>query len=136
MERCSVTVPVYLAETYGEPFLVGNNALGLKTPDPGVKATRTKNTEDSGPRSLEVRLMTPIRVPSRCSAVITAQADTNKSVPILFAPRAELTRTGLQLEDALLQPDDTGQVYLLAHNSTDTPQKLQPELVLGHVKEY
>ena len=87
---------MYLAETYGEPFLLGTNAampLGLMTPDRGVKTTRTKNTETSGPRSLEVRLVTPTRVPTRCSAVITAQVDTNKSVPILFAPRAELIRT-------------------------------------------
>ena len=134
----SVIVPVYLAETYGEPFLLGTNAampLGLMTPDSGVKATGTENTEDSGPRSLEVRLVTPTRVPSRCSAVIIAQVNV-KNVPILFAPRAELTKAGLQLEDALLQPDDTGQVYLLAHNSTDAPQKLEPELLLGHVEEY
>ena len=105
------------------------------TPDSGVKTTGTENTEDSGPRSLEVRLVTPTRVQSRCSAVITAQVNV-KNVPIVFAPRAELTKAGLQLEDALLQPDDTGQVYLLAHNSTDAPQKLEPELLLGHVEEY
>ena len=134
----SVIVPVYLAKTYGEPFLLGINAavpLGLMTPDSGVKATGTENTEDSGPRSLEVRLVTPTRVPSRCSAVITAQVNI-KNTPILFAPRAELTKAGLQLEDALLQPDDTGQVYLLAYNFTNAPQKLEPELLLGHVEEY
>ena len=35
-----------------------------------------------------------------------------------------------------MQPDDTGKVYLLPHNSTDAPQKLEPELLLGHVEEY
>ena len=49
----SVTVAVYLAEMYGEPFLLGTNAvmpLGLMTPDPGVKAIGTENTEDSRSR--------------------------------------------------------------------------------------
>ena len=44
-------------------------------------------------------------------------------------------KTGLRL-DALLQPDDTGQVYLLAHNSTDASQQWEPELLLRHVEEY
>ena len=70
----SVTVPVYLAEKYGEPFLLGTNAiLGLMTPDPGVEGTGMENADCSRPKSCGVRLVSSTRVPSRCSVVVTVQ---------------------------------------------------------------
>ena len=114
----SVTVPVYLAETYGEPFLLGTNAampLGLMTPDLGVKV---ENTEDSGPRSMEVRLVTPTRVPSTPISLYQFCLHLGQS-------------SGLQLEDTLLQPDDTGQVYLLVHKET-LLKETHSGLLAGH----
>ena len=79
----SVTVPMYLTEKYGEPFLLGTNAtLGLMTPDPGLEGTGVENADCSRPKSCGVRLVSSTRVPSRCSVVVTAQVDTNENVPI------------------------------------------------------
>ena len=55
----------------------------------------------------------------------------------MFEPNAELMEErGLQLDDALIQPDTEGRVYLIAHNLTSTPQKLKPNMLLGHVESY
>ena len=132
----STTVPVYLADTQGEPCLLGTNAvmpLGLMTPDSGVEAT---GPELEGSKH-GVRLISVTRVPSRSSAVLTARVDNVDNLPILFEPNAELMEeSGLQLDDALIQPDAEGRVYLLAHNLTSTPQKLKPKMLLGHVESY
>lgn len=42
----------------------------------------------------------------------------------------------MQLDDALLQPDDKGRVYLLTHNSSSTPQKLKSNMLLGYFDKY
>ena len=47
-----------------------------------------------------------------------------------------MEESGLQLDDALLQPYTEGRVYLLAHNSTSTPQKLKTNMLLGHIEGY
>ena len=77
--------------------------LGLLTPDPGVEATGMESADCSRPKSCGVRLVSSTRVPSRCSAVLIAQVDTNNNVSILFEPNVGLVKeSGLQLDDALL----------------------------------
>jgi len=67
----------------------------------------------------------------------TAQVNIADNLPALFEPSAELMQwSGLQLDDALLQPDDKGRVYLLAHSSSSMSQKLKSNILLGHVDKY
>lgn len=81
------TVPVYLAETQGEPCLLGINTvmpLGLMTPDSSVEATGPEYEGSAKPPT--VRLISATRVPSRCSAVLTARVDNVNNLPVLLEP--------------------------------------------------
>ena len=103
--------------------------LGLVTLDSGVQAIGPE-LGGSKPSIVGVRLISVTRVPSRSAAVLTARVDNVDNLPVLFELIAELMEeSGLQLDDALIQPDAEGRVYLLAHNSTSTPQKLKPNML-------
>ena len=68
--------------------------------------------------------------------VIKAQVEGDpKGHPVIFQPDAEfMAQTGVQIEDSILCPDDTGHILLTAINPAYDFQKLPPHTLIGQVE--
>ena len=105
-------------------------------PGEGIEASSTEHNRESPHQGATVRLIQATRVPGRCSAVVKAQVEGDlKGHPMIFQPDTQfMAQSGVQLEDAILQPDGQGQVYLTAINPAYDFQKLPPHILIGQVE--
>ncbi len=97
-------------------------------PGEGIEVGNAEHQQKSTPQCNTVRLVHATRVPGRSSAIIKAQIEGDpKGHPVIFQPDAKFTaQTGVQIEDSILYPDDTGHILLTAVNSAYDFQKLPP----------
>lgn len=140
----TVRSPVYLRSDVGgsgEPCLLGTNVvipLGLMTPAPGV--------EPRGPEGMQwpeqcarIQLVQGVRVPAGCAVMAEVQISGTLRAEdtFLFEPSMEVReKTGLQLEDILLDPDDHGKALILVQNPGRVASELKPEDTLGMLEMY
>ena len=132
----SVTAPVYLrtekGDTRSEQCLLGTNVvmpLGLMVPGEGIQARgEAKDTEPRSPQT--VRLIKSQHIPGRCGAIVEAEIGglTSTEQTALLQPKETwIQETGLVIEEALVQPDEQGHVFLLVQNPTSSPKLVRSD---------
>lgn len=112
---------------FGEPCLLGTNVvmlLGLMTPSPGVEPQGQGGTGGEGQPAV-VQLVQGVRIPAGCADTqIRGTRPAGKT--FLFEPDPEvMEKTGLQLEDTVVNPDEAGKVKILVRNPGKVANELQ-----------
>ena len=129
----AVTTPAYIrSELTGsnDSCLLGTNVivpLGLMEPDQGVEAREgAELIEPATVSEAQVHLVGAARIPSRSAVVVTAEIrNLSEKQLMLFEPDDTwLAESRLQVEDSLLDLDETGQVSLVIHNPTGESLRL------------
>ena len=108
--------------------------LGLMVPDLGVEARGgVEPVEPVTVGEARVQLIGVTRIPSRCAAVVTAEvSNVSGRQPVVFEPDDTwLAESRLQVEDSLLDLDETGLVNLVIHNPTSETMRLDAGCGIG-----
>ena len=136
----AVTTPAYIrSELSGgnDCCLLGTNVivpLGLMVPDLGVEARGgAEPVEPVTVGEARVQLVGVTRIPSRCAAVVTAEvSNVSGRQPVVFEPDDTwLAESRLQVEDSLLDLDETGLANLVIHNPTSETMRLDAGCGIG-----
>ena len=137
----AVTTPAYIRSElagHNDSCLLGTNVivpLGLMVPDSGVEAREgAVNVQTAPAHEATVHLVGATRIPSRSAAVVTAEVSSiaGRGQPVVFEPDDTwLAESRLQIEDSLLDPEETGLVRLMIHNPTSETKRLDAGCSIG-----
>ena len=109
--------------------------LGLMVPDSGVEARGgAVNVETAPAHEAPVHLVGATRIPSSCAAVVTAEVSSiaGRGQPVVLEPDDTwLAESRLQVEDSLLDPEETELVRLVILNPTSETKRLDAGCSIG-----